>query len=98
MDLTPSGQVFGHTQAPLPDVTMVFLSVAGASAFTSKRPRRETHLVNKAIVKCLLQQMRALASGDGYLCRTQEADLKYMVAFEQPHNAVQWCLLVQVRL
>lgn len=53
-------------------------------------------MVNKAIIKCLLQQLRSLPGGDGYLCRCQEADLKYMVAFEQPHKAVQWCLLVQV--
>ncbi len=97
MDLTPEGSLFGHGQTPLPDATIVFLSVAGASGFTSKRARSETHQVNKAIIKCLLLQMRALACGDGYLCRCQEADLKYMVAFEHPHNAVQWCLLVQVR-
>jgi hypothetical protein len=30
-------------------------------------------------------------------CRCQEGNLKYMVAFEQPHHAVQWCLAVQVR-
>jgi hypothetical protein len=31
------------------------------------------------------------------LLQCQEADLKYMIAFEQPHKAVQWCLAVQVR-
>jgi hypothetical protein len=30
------------------------------------------------------------------LLQCQEADLKYMVAFENPHRAVQWCLAVQV--
>jgi hypothetical protein len=30
-------------------------------------------------------------------CRCQEGAFQYMVAFEQPHHAVQWCLLVQVR-
>jgi hypothetical protein len=33
---------------------------------------------------------------DGYLCREQEGDMKYMLAFREPSRALQWCLLVQV--
>lgn len=36
--------------------------------------------------------------GDGYLCREQEGDMKYMVAFREPCRALEWCLLVQVRV
>lgn len=31
----------------------------------------------------------------GYLCRIQEGDLKFMVAFSSPVTAVEWCLTVQ---
>jgi hypothetical protein len=34
---------------------------------------------------------------DGYLCREQEGELKYMAAFRDSARAVEWCLLVQVR-
>eukprot|EP00879_Flechtneria_rotunda_P013105 GHRR01013688.1.p1 GENE.GHRR01013688.1~~GHRR01013688.1.p1 ORF type:complete len:421 (+),score=166.22 GHRR01013688.1:1285-2547(+) len=47
---------------------------------------------------CMLQQLEAIHNGDGYLCRCQEADLKYMIAFEEPHRALQWCLAVQEAL
>jgi hypothetical protein len=35
---------------------------------------------------------------DGYICREQEGELKYMIAFRDSARAVEWCLLVQVRL
>uniref|UniRef100_A0A383VNF8 Guanylate cyclase domain-containing protein n=1 Tax=Tetradesmus obliquus TaxID=3088 RepID=A0A383VNF8_TETOB len=96
MDLTPSQS--GHSRAPLPDVTLVFASVADSLSFTAKQSRATVRGVHAAIVRVLLAQMEAVAGGDGYLCRCQEGDLKYMVAFEQPHHAVQWCLLVQEAL
>jgi hypothetical protein len=40
-----------------------------------------------AVLLCLLLLL---------LLQCQEADRKYMVAFESPHRAVQWCLAVQV--
>lgn len=33
---------------------------------------------------------------DGYLCREQECDMRYMVAFRNTTRALEWCLLVQV--
>jgi hypothetical protein len=74
----------------------------GAPGYAYKRQRREAHAVSKAIRRCMLQMLDEVQEGqhdarDGYLCRCQEADLKYMVAFASPHKAVQWCLLVQVR-
>ncbi|KXZ47811.1 hypothetical protein GPECTOR_32g423 [Gonium pectorale] len=33
--------------------------------------------------------------GGGYLCRMQDGDLKYMVAFATPQAAVEWSLLLQ---
>ncbi|WIA30200.1 hypothetical protein OEZ86_000292, partial [Tetradesmus obliquus] len=98
MDLSPSTGVYQASHAPLPDVTIVFAVVAGAAGFTFKRSRSDTRYVNKVIRRCMLQQLAVLPGGDGYLCRCQEADLKYMVAFENPHKAVQWCLAVQEAL
>jgi hypothetical protein len=31
----------------------------------------------------------------GYLCRVQEGDLRFMVAFASPAAALEWCLVVQ---
>jgi hypothetical protein len=45
-------------------------------------------LADTSVVLCLLLLL---------LLQCQEADLKYMIAFESPHRAVQWCLAVQVR-
>lgn len=97
MQLTPGTGSVSHSHAPLPDVTIVFASVVGASSYALKRSRSDTKFLNKAIRRCMLRQLMAMPGGDGYLCRCQEADLKYMIAFENPHRAVQWCLAVQVR-
>uniref|UniRef100_A0A383VLE1 Guanylate cyclase domain-containing protein n=1 Tax=Tetradesmus obliquus TaxID=3088 RepID=A0A383VLE1_TETOB len=98
MDLSPSAQQSTNHQAPLPDVTIVFASVADSLSFTAKQSRATVRGVHAAIVRVLLAQMEAVAGGDGYLCRCQEGAFQYMVAFEQPHHAVQWCLLVQEAL
>lgn len=45
---------------------------------------------------CLLQAL-LLSLPDGYLCREQEAVLKYMVAFQEPTKAMEWCIMMQVR-
>jgi hypothetical protein len=67
MDLTPSQS--GHSQAPLPDVTLVFASVAESLSFTSKQIRAVVRAVNASIVKVMLQQMEHVPGNDGYLCR-----------------------------
>lgn len=33
---------------------------------------------------------------DGYLCREQECDMRFMVCFRETTRALEWCLLVQV--
>lgn len=47
MDLTPSAQLQGQAAAPLPDVTMVFISVEGAAGFLSRHNRNEIHILHK---------------------------------------------------
>lgn len=96
MQLMPSTGSYTGSQSPLSDVTIVFASVANASNYAVKRSRSDTKYLNNAIRRCMLQQIMAVPGNDGYLCRCQ-GDLKYMVAFEQPHRALQWCLAVQVR-
>lgn len=99
IDLAPSAQ--GGDQAALPEVVIVFAQVVGGSSFNYKRNRGDTHALKKAITRCMLQMLDELPETDegrdGYLCRCQEADLKYMVSFKAPHMALQWCMLVQVR-
>jgi hypothetical protein len=68
MDLTPSAQS-GHSQAPLPDVTIVFCSVQESLSFTSKQSRATVRAVNASIVKVMAQQMQYVPGKDGYLCR-----------------------------
>jgi hypothetical protein len=76
----------------------VFAEVPGVHrlSVTQKHHKSQLHAMNKAIRRCMLQQMADLPGGDGYMCRCHEPDMKYMVAFESPVRAVQWCLLVQV--
>jgi hypothetical protein len=33
----------------------------------------------------------------GYLCRQQEQCMRFMLAFNQPNRALEWCLMMQVR-
>jgi ribosomal silencing factor RsfS len=53
----------------LPDVTIVFASVAESLSFTSKQSRATVRSVNASIVKVMLQQMEHIPGNDGYLCR-----------------------------
>jgi hypothetical protein len=98
IDLAPAAQ--GGDQAALPEVVIVFAQVVGSLNFSYRR-RSETHTVRKAITRCMLQMLDELPETeegrDGYLCRIQEADLKYMVSFKAAHTALQWCMMVQVR-
>lgn len=67
----------------MPEVVIVFAQVVGATSFSYKRNRTDTHALRKAITRCMLQMLDELPETeegrDGYLCRCQEADLKYMV-------------------
>ena len=96
-DLVPSRLQDRTTcRPPLPDVTFVFAEVPGAHSLAHRQHKAELHVLNKAIKRCMLQVMACLPGGDGYMCRCHEADLRFMVAFESPVRAVEWCLLVQV--
>jgi hypothetical protein len=69
MDLTPLSKLQGQTQAPLPDVTVVFAAVEMGDTFISRHSHAEVHALHKAIVHCMGQQLGMLPAEDGYLCR-----------------------------
>jgi hypothetical protein len=96
MDLSPTSSCSSKDLQQLPEVTIVFASVADADVLTARCSRSEVQEVCKTIRQCMLQQLEVLPGRDGYLCRCKDSDTKYIAAFEQPHVAVQWCLLVQV--
>uniref|UniRef100_A0A383VRV6 Guanylate cyclase domain-containing protein n=1 Tax=Tetradesmus obliquus TaxID=3088 RepID=A0A383VRV6_TETOB len=86
-------QLLGRQLAPpMPPVTMVFLVVEGAKVFgKGRRPLvKEVHAQLAALLVEALKHTQG-----GYLCRMQEGDLKYMVAFSSARSALEWCLLVQ---
>jgi hypothetical protein len=62
-------------------ITMVFLIVDGAKKLRWKRAeaRQEMHLLCSRTIKETLRVMT-----EGYLCREQPGDLKYMVCFSNP--------------
>eukprot|EP00878_Enallax_costatus_P046993 GHUV01057339.1.p1 GENE.GHUV01057339.1~~GHUV01057339.1.p1 ORF type:complete len:472 (+),score=123.21 GHUV01057339.1:459-1874(+) len=76
---------------PLPPVTMVFASIEQPEQLLKRRKSlapRLIHLLNKVV-------RDALRRCGGYLCRLQEGDLRFMLAFSNPATALEWCLIVQ---
>jgi hypothetical protein len=73
---------------------MVFMAVEGPEQLVRRR-RSFTPIVQGLLCRVVRDALRRLG---GYLCRVQEGDMKFMVAFADPLTALEWCLLVQVRL
>lgn len=72
---------------------MVFAAVEGARGMMRWRRAAETRTVARLLRRVLLAALDAVPGG--YLCREQEGELKYMLAFPSAAAALQWCLLVQ---
>lgn len=85
-------QVCNPLLQPLPPVTMVFMAVEGSDQLVRRR-RPFTAVVQTLLSRVVRDSLRRLG---GYLCRVQEGDMKFMVAFASPVTALEWCLLVQV--
>lgn len=85
--------MFNPILQPLPPVTMVFMAVEGPEQLVRRR-RTFTPVVQSLLSRVVRDALRRLG---GYLCRVQEGDMKFMVAFASPVTALEWCLLVQVR-
>eukprot|EP00775_Hariotina_reticulata_P010840 gene10840-10996_t len=76
----------------LAPVTVVFAAVDKGKLLVQTK-QDVAAVVHRTLAK--LMQALLLCMQDGYLCREQEAVLKYMVAFRDPARAVEWCLLLQ---
>ncbi len=77
----------------LPPITMAFAIVDGGKTFAA-RHRRDVRRVNDVCAACIRSCLRVVPGG--YLCRLQDGDLKYMVAFASPEvrgtgMATPWC-------
>lgn len=70
-----------HSLNPLPSIAMVFARVDGGKQLLA-RDKAEGYALNDVVVGVLMKGLRAVRGG--YLCRVQEAELKYMVAFYDP--------------
>ena len=88
-----SGGLYPSGLLPLPPVTMVFMAIESPDQLVRRR-RSFTPAVQALLSRVVRDSLRRVG---GYLCRVQEGDLKFMVAFANPVVALEWCLLVQVR-
>ncbi|GIL61956.1 hypothetical protein Vafri_16318 [Volvox africanus] len=86
----PLGAVEGPLE--LPAITMAF-AIAEAGKTYAGKYRRDVRRVNDVAAACIRACLRVVSGG--YLCRLQDGDLKYMVAFASPEAALEWALLLQ---
>ncbi|GLI65643.1 hypothetical protein VaNZ11_009242 [Volvox africanus] len=86
----PLGAVEGPLE--LPAITMAFAIAEGGKTYAT-RYRRDVRRVNDVAAACIRACLRVVSGG--YLCRLQDGDLKYMVAFATPQAALEWALLLQ---
>jgi hypothetical protein len=91
LDAGDGGTALGYEL--MPPVTVVFASVEGAKGLLRWRRGGESHSVAHLLRLTMLAALDAVPGG--YLCREQEGELKYMLAFSSAGRALQWCLLVQ---
>eukprot|EP00775_Hariotina_reticulata_P005277 gene5277-5512_t len=88
-----SGTAMVDVERPLlGPVTMVFAAVHGGKSLVRKK-EQAAHVVHNTLQR--IMQAVLLALPDGYLCREQEGELKYMLAFQEPTRAAEWCLIMQ---
>jgi hypothetical protein len=74
---------------------MVFCSVDGVKKLRWRRAEAQQE-VHQLCSRAIKETLRAMP--EGYLCREQPGDLKYMVAFASPSAALEWALLLQQAL
>ncbi|EFJ44638.1 hypothetical protein VOLCADRAFT_95039 [Volvox carteri f. nagariensis] len=76
----------------MPYITMAFAIVEGAKEFAGKH-RQDVQRVSDMCTACIRACLRVVCGG--YMCRSQDGELKYMVAFACPESAVEWAVLLQ---
>ena len=77
---------------PIPNITMVFCMVEGGKVFAA-RSRADAKVVHETLSSVISDTIKDFPGG--YLCRKQDGDLKYMLAFDSPCAALAWCLVMQ---
>jgi len=81
----------------LPRVTFVFVELEDGRTFQRRR-RADARAVHLLASECLLRLLDGWPGG-GYMCRMQDAQqLRYMLAFASPAQAVEWCIVAQEAL
>eukprot|EP00775_Hariotina_reticulata_P008470 gene8470-8653_t len=75
-----------------PDIAMVFARVDGGKQLML-RDKTEGLLVNGTVLAVIAEALKAVPGG--YLCRVQDGEMKYMVAFHDAQDALEWALVVQ---
>ena len=61
---------------------MAFCIVENGKSYMARSRGRDARRVHEIIVACIRAVLRVVPGG--YLCRQQDGDLKYMVAFSSP--------------
>ena len=80
--------------SPLGPVTLVFAKVEGGSDWRAVQARSEAEQVSQvqdAILRIILTALQDVPGG--YLCRVQDGEFKYMLAFDTAQGALGWCLV-----
>lgn len=83
----------GSDDYALPRVTFVFVEAEEA-----KQLARRCHADMPAVTQLALSCFKGLLCGwpGGYLCRSDEGQLRFMLAFAAPADALEWCMVAQV--
>ncbi|GFH21557.1 guanylate cyclase domain-containing protein, partial [Haematococcus lacustris] len=89
-----SSLVRSDNPAAMEGVTMVFALVDGGKEW-KLTAGRDKKLVNTIIVDAIIT---VLSTIHGYICRVQDADFKYMLAFTTKLDALKFCLVLQEAL
>ncbi|KAF8059749.1 CSN6 [Scenedesmus sp. PABB004] len=91
----------GWGLGPLPPCTLVFARVEGLGRGRGHHRTDAARVVHATLAHLMQALLLALGGGpagrrwQGYLCRAQEAELQYMLAFSDPPRALEWALLLQ---
>lgn len=80
----------------MPLVTIVFAAVEGARSLGKSAAASEVRGIARLLRLVLMAALEAAPSG--YLCREQEGEMRYMLAFPYASHALQWCMVVQEAL
>ena len=80
--------------APAEDALLA-AAIAGAAREGGDGGDGDDEDEDEACAAALAAVRAAAPRGTGYLCREQEGELKYMVAFSTPRAALEWCLVLQ---